>query len=397
MTWSIVTLPRSAEWVPNRLLSSDELTWLNSAWPQIQLGELVAAAIPASGLADDGQPVVTPGGLSRNTGQVVRTNSHYAGRIYEMQDDTDSLMPDDLLVPRYYNSPALVVAEAHNGLAFAGSFHALRCVDHHLTVWLWAVLSSGIGQRARADASTAAKVPLLTRGRLLELPVPVPPEQEMRERLETLHPLFEGSQLVDMRRHEVHGSWWRIADLHGADRWDVFVVLAEPDLLRSGVPLAELCEEMVVGKAVRDHVLPAPQPDWPRVYTSRSVRAGHIDDLWLDPSVPAVVAEPGDLLIPYVGATGLSTLSTQRAAVDRNIILCRLRDQRISETLVNYLNSDRGQSVRRVLVHGQPPSLTLKIARQFPIPMDIAFGEGATSDDVGFLPLSARLDDLLWR
>lgn len=395
MTWSIVTLPRSAEWTLGQLLSADDPTWPNSTWQQAELDELVTTVIPVSGLADDEQPIVTPGGLSRDTGQVIRTNSRYVGRIYEMRRD-NGLQVGDLLIPRYFFSPALVVGEAHTGLGFAGTFHAVRCSDPRVAVWLWAVLSSGVGQRIRAKVSTGANTPVLSRGRLLELRVPMPPVEDLQARLQMLYPLFERSQQVDMRRDEVQGSWWRIADLRGAERWDIFITLAEPDLLRSGIPLAALCEDMILGKAVRGHVLPTARPEWLRVYTARSVRAGRIDDLWLDPSARATIADPGDVLIPSVGANGLSALSAQRAAVDRDVIRCRLRNPGMSEPLVHYLNSDRGQSLRRILTSGVIPRLTLQAARNLPIPEDIARGETPQAPAVEFRPLSEQLDDLLW-
>jgi hypothetical protein len=187
MTWSIVTLPRSAEWTLGRLLSADVPTWPNSTWQQTDLDDLVATVISVSGLAGDEQPIVTPGGLSRDTGQVVRTNSRYVGRIYEMRGD-NGLQVGDLLIPRYSSSPALVVGQAHTGLGFAGTFHAVRCSDPRVAVWLWAVLSSSIGQRIRSKVSTGANTPVLSRGRLLELRVPMPPEEELQARLQTLYP-----------------------------------------------------------------------------------------------------------------------------------------------------------------------------------------------------------------
>ena len=395
MTWNIVTLPRYAEWTLDRLLSADEVTWPNNTWHQAELADLVTAVIPVSGLVDDGQPIVIPGGLSRETGQVVRTNSQYVGRIYEMRGNADGLQVGDLLVPRYSSSPALLLGEAHTGLGFAGSFHALRCSDYQVATWLWAALSSGFGQRARSEASTDANTPVLTRGRLLELRIPWPPAEERQEKVEILHPLVERSQSIDMRRDEVRGSWWRTANLEGAERWDVFIILAEPDLLL-GVPLAELCEDMGLGKAVRGHVLPTARPNWLRVYTARSVRAGHIDDLWLDPSAQALVAEPGDLLIPSVGATAVSTLCAERAAVDRDVIRCRVRVPRVSGPLVHYMNSDRGQALRRILTAGVIPRLTLKAAREFPILEDIARGETDSVRMIDLVPLSERLDDVLW-
>jgi hypothetical protein len=60
MTWNIVTLPRYAEWTLDQLLSADEVTWPNNTWHQAELADLITAVIPVSGLADDGQPIVTP-------------------------------------------------------------------------------------------------------------------------------------------------------------------------------------------------------------------------------------------------------------------------------------------------------------------------------------------------
>lgn len=89
-------------------------------------------------------------------------------------------------------------------------------------------------------------------------------------------------------------------------------------------------------------------------------------------------------------------MCAERAAVDRDVIRCRVREPTVSGPLVHYMNSDRGQALRQILTAGVIPRLTLKAARKFPIPEDIARGETTSVRMIDLVPLSERLDDLLW-
>ena len=189
MTWAILTLPGKGAWSPDQLLGSGETAdWPSRGWSLIAMQDLAETLITPDGLADEGQPVVTPRGLSLDTGHVLRTSSSYSGRVYVSSSDRNSLGVGDLLIPRNPSLPALVITENHVGLRFAGSFHCLRMSDATITAWLWGILSSKTGQRVRSRASSETSGNTISRGRLLDLAVPVPVLAEMRSFVNVLQP-----------------------------------------------------------------------------------------------------------------------------------------------------------------------------------------------------------------
>lgn len=394
MTWAILMLPGRGAWSPDQILGSEEAAdWPLRGWPLIAMQDLAEAVITPDGVADQGQPVVTPRGLSLDTGQVLRTTSSYSGRVYVSGSDPNSLGVGDLLIPRNPSLPALVVTENHAGLRFAGSFHCLRMSDTTITAWLWAILSSKTGQRVR-QASSEMSGNTVSRGRLLDLAVPMPILAEMHRLVSNLQPAFVRSGSVDTAGDDVQGSWWRVTNLPGEGRWDVFITFADPEAFFSGVTLDSLCESMATGRAVNKAAVSAAVPGWLPVYTSGSIRAGGHSDLWVSPSAGVRIAEVGDVLIPGIGLTALSVTADRRAAVSSNVLQCRPREQSIAEILVRYLNSDRGQAIRRTLVAGVIPRLTLRSAKAFPVPADLIRDNSAPGSRS--LPLGEELDDLLW-
>ena len=151
---------------------------------------------------------------------------------------------------------------------------------------------------------------------------------------------------------------------------------------------------MATGRAVNKAAVSAAVPGWLPVYTSGSIRAGGHSDLWVSPSAGIRIAEAGDILIPAIGRTAFSITADRRAAVNSDILQCHPREPSIAEPLVRYLNSDRGQAIRRTLVASVIPRLTLQSAQAFPVPMDLVRNNPALGSQSR--PLGEELDDLLW-
>jgi hypothetical protein len=402
VSWTTVNLSGSASWEPARLVASvRESRWPTDRWPFVAIGELVTAVVAATALAEPDQPVVPHVGISPDNGQVASTKHDYAGRVYHSGSDVEALTVGDLLVSPNPAQPALLIGPDHVALAFAGTFHALRPVYFQVGVWLWAVLSSTTGGNVRYLEAVGGVRPSLTRGRLLELVVPIPPLETLHSVTERVLPLLERAQKVSTRAGEIDRSWWRTERLPRVGSWLYYVTLPDPQQLLRGSQLGELCEDVMMGRDVRDVALPVVRDGWVPVFTSRSVRHDRADKLWVPPHQRLIYAEAGDVLIPAVGLSARSHVSRQLGAVDRDVIRCRLRRPELAGALVHFLNSDAGQSLRRALVAGVIPRVTLKTVRLVPIPHEVLLeGEqiGPAEDEIarGRGSLAEQLDRLLW-
>ena len=378
--------------MPERLLMRrEDLPWpLQSSYPLFAIRELAKQIASSGMLAEPGQSVVIPGGLSPETGQVIRTTHEYTGRVYPVGGE-HGLAAGDLLVPRNPQQPPLLLSTDHTGLAFAGTFHALRPEDAATGALLWAVLSSGRGQDARRRAAAGTVVAQLSRSGLLEMLVPLPPVTALKR----FGPLLRRAQQVPTRTGDVDRSWWRTARLPAGDRWDLYITVAEPQRLLD-VRLGELCTEIRVGRDIRQQSQPAPRPGWLPVYTSKSVRLGRVAGLWVEPEAKLVIAESDDVLVPAVGLSASSTVAPYRGAVDRDVLRCRLREPAIAGHLVRYLNSDAGQALRRAMTAGTIPRLTVTSARRLPIDVQVTRHDMPAAA-AGDQPLLAeQLDGLIW-
>jgi hypothetical protein len=402
VSWTTVNLSGTASWEPARLVAPvGETRWPTDRWPLVPIGDLVTAVVAPTALAEPAQPVVTPVGISREGGHVASTRHDYAGRIYHSGRELEALAVGDLLVSPNPAQPALLIGPDHNALAFAGTFHALRPIDPQVGVWLWAVLSSTTGSNARYSEAAGGIRPTLTRGRLLELVVPMPSRETLRVVTERVQPLLGRAQKVSTRAGEIDRSWWRTDRLPRDGRWDFYVTLPDPQQLLTGTPLEELCQDVTMGRDVHNVALPIARKGWVPVYTSRSVRHDRADELWVPPERRFIYAEPGDVLIPAVGLSARSHVCRQLGAADRDVIRCRLRRPEFAGAVVHFLNADAGQSLRRVLVAGSIPRLTVKTVRLLSIPNEVLLeGEQIRSAEdeaaKGHGLLAEQLDRVLW-
>jgi len=378
--------------MPEQLLMRREVP----PWPPLASHQLIAVRelatpIATSGvLAEPGQAVATPDGVSPETGQVFRTTHEYVGRIY-LTGREHGLTAGDLLVPRHPQQQPLLLGTGHAGLSFAGTFHALRPKDAATGALLWAVLSSGAGQEARQRAAAGTVLPQLNRSGLLEMLIPLPPVTT----LERFRPLLRHAQQVPTRTGDVDRSWWRTARLPPGDRWDLYITVAEPQRL-SDLRLGELCDEIRLGRDLRQLAQPAPRPGWLPVYTSQSVRMGRVADLWVGPDAKLVIAEASDVLIPAVGLSASSMVAPYPGAVDRDVLRCRLLEPAIAGVLVRYLNSDAGQALRRVMTTGTIPRLTAAAARKLQIDAQVLRSDAPAAAAAAQPSLAEQLDGLIW-
>jgi hypothetical protein len=158
-TYQTLRLPAGNSWDPASLLAlSPEAIW-RDATSFVKLDALASLIGKAAPTPDD-LPVVTPAGIDYITGHVRRTRRGYTSVVRRLGDNPEDLNIGDVLVPAFGAGPAVLLAAAHYGLAFASSFHALRPMEPWAGIWLWACLSAGppgLGNKCRQQPREAPR------------------------------------------------------------------------------------------------------------------------------------------------------------------------------------------------------------------------------------------------
>jgi hypothetical protein len=342
------------------------------------------------GWVDRDVPVITPDGLDPVGGGIRRRSRKYRGAAHQVRSSDRGLRPGDLLVPLNPDKPALLVRPDLIGSKVSRAFLALR-PEEGLGLWLWGVLSSRSGRTVRSYLATSALDRSNSRAALLELQVPLPPVVVMVS-------IDEQLALIESRTHrpeeEATGTWWRTTDLHGSD-WPLQLATPDPALLRSEVPLGDLCGEITRGRPVpQDAVSNRPAVGYLPL-TDISVIAGKPVRRWvpLEPK-PPIVAQQGDVLVAAVGNRPHAFLVTSTTAVDRNLWLLRLLNADHGPGLVHYLNRETGYGVRQLLLTGDfIPGLRKDNLSVLPVPVEAL--DDPWEDDP-LVPLDLQLEHALW-
>jgi hypothetical protein len=241
----VVSLSGERSWDPAYLTAST-FSWPGENQGTAALGELATTLMP-DGWVDQEVPVITPGGLDPVGGGIRRRSWKHRGPVYQVRSSERGLRPGDLLVPLTSEMPALLVRPDLVGSMASPSLLALRPRDG-LGLWLWGVLSSRSGRTVRSYLAANALGPTNSRAALLELQVPQPPTLQERD-----ISLEEQLALIELRTHrpeeEATDTWWRTADLRDSD-WQLQLVTPNPAVLTDGIPLSDLCAEIVRGRPV---------------------------------------------------------------------------------------------------------------------------------------------------
>jgi hypothetical protein len=388
ITSVIVSLSGERSWDPAYLTAS-AFRWPGRDSRTTAVGDLATTQIP-DGWVDHDVPVITPGGLDPVGGGLRRRSRKYRGAVYQVRSSERGLRPGDLLVPLTPEPPALLVRPDLAGSMVSSAFLALRPREG-FGLWLWAILSSRSGRTVRSHLAANAFGRANTRAALLELHVPLPPVQEQRR-------LGEQLSLIELHTHrpeeEAAETWWRMADLRGSD-WQLQLVTPNPTVLHDGVPLSDLCAQIVRGRPVpKEAISDRPAPDHLPL-TDISVTDGKPVRRWVAPGPkPPIVAYPGDILVAAVGNRPHASLVRENTAVDRNLWLLRLLDADQGPGLVRYLNGETGYGVRQLLLTGKfIPGLRKDNLSALPVAPEAL--EGIEPGEP-LVPLDLQLEQALW-
>ena len=309
--------------------------------------------------------------------------------VRRLGSKSEDLIIGDFLVPASAAGPAVLLAAAHEGLAFSGAFMPCDPMSR------WMV--SGCGHVCRlARVSERARRQYWVKAAACEGSPPracarcsVPAPGDPHHQAESLRELAAAAADVD--RSESAGSWWRISDLPKDGRWHPHAFIRDPGLLERGVPLSELADVRQGRRPQQSH--DAPSPGLLPVLLGKSIDARGVT-AWAAPgAAPEIV--PGDVLVTEIGLRGRAVLADVPALAGPGVIRIRPFDLTASAGIAAYLRSEAAQAVRQQLAATTViPRLSAATMRRFPVELKAAYPHQEGSE---FRPsLADRLEQLLW-
>lgn len=383
MVGRLLDLRTRDSWEPSELLEAT-FRWPGS-YPLVPLHDVVEMLRPDSN-ATTSTPVLSPGDVDRFTGDARRRSTRYSGPVYQVRQHGPGLRPGDLLLPSAAGAPAVLITEELVGASVAGTFTALRPVSVN-ALWLWAVLSSRTGLAARAARQSSGLVRAVPRARLLDLAIPVSPL--IRQSSPELRSIAAS---VSLQPEENAQSWWHVTALPNSGEWSAHLATLHPEWLTDGTPLADLCADIVKGRAVSDAAT-TPVPGWSPL-TDPGVLAGRPARRWISPTTKAVTAAPADVMVSGIGTTFTARVAEFTQVLGPEVYALRLLHHAHGPALAQYLNSGSAVSRRAVLMYGATiPRIGPAQLRRFPVPPETLMAPVA--EPVPPRPLADRLEELL--
>lgn len=379
-----VDLRKEPDWDPGRLVAM-AFQW-PLGWSLLRLDEIGGRVEPRL-FVEQGSQVIIPEGLDRVHGGVRRRTTKYQGAAYLVGGGPWNLQPGDVLVPRRADLPALMVHADLSGSTVSDGFLAYRFTSPTDAYWVWGVLSSVAGRafrRAFLTDSLSAR-----RARIGDAPLPMP-DDETRARMVSLLAAVESS--FRGQEEDAVATWWTTADLRRID-WKIALATPEPERLFDGVALADLAIEIRQGKSFgRNATLTAPADGALPVMTG-SALAGRPVTRWMIVTPTSSVAEAGDLLVAAVGERANATVAENRSIIDSGVYRVRLAEPHMTKVVAAFLNGQAGYGLRKILLSGVIPRLSLKDLGLIRIPESVLRGDALSGP---LEPLAEWLERLLW-
>lgn len=377
-----ITLADHAGWDPVQLLAPHPFeVWMTS--DLVQLLE-VGTVLRATYWPDEEDTVVRASDIDRVTGSVTVGDSPHRGAAYSV--GAAGLREGDLLIPPN-GDPALLIGHQHRGFLFSGSFSGYR-PERVDPLWVWSALNSTRGRDARQ---------MLTRGgpsvqrrppELASLTIPREPPREVWGQKRGDVAALEAEVAAIDRRTDLGQSWWRVCGLPGDGDWNLLIAMPDPESVAEGRPLSDFITEVRHGR--RPEVLfEEPYPDLLPLVTGKQLVSRAPFESFGVPAEP--IAEVGDLLVQRIGEKGRAVVVQERCLVGPNLLLARFSAGAQPDEVCSYLNSPEGQRQRKMRAGGGIPRLDRKALLQIRMP------SSWTRPQTDSRPLSAKLDDVLWR
>lgn len=216
----------------------------------------------------------------------------------------------------------------------------------------------------------------------------------LAERRDLLTRIADIEQTTHLEEEEPPQTWWHVADLQEVT-WHVALATPDPSPLQDGTPLEMLCGEISRGRDTRRNALAEAAPEYLPV-ADVSVLGGKPPRRWVPASdTSSIVARPGDLLVAGLGNYAYATVASKDSIADQHVYVLRLRDVARGPAIAAYLNSQRGYSVRQMLLTGTTvPSLRGADLARIPIPEEAL--RAPVQPKTPPVPLARRLENVLW-
>ncbi|WP_156133894.1 hypothetical protein [Pseudarthrobacter phenanthrenivorans] len=378
--YGTIRLTSSRVWDPTALLVPDAI---NIWGTRVQLVPISSMAkyLPAAESVVERIEVVAPSSIDQLFGHIQRLQANYRGPVYRVGQGNHALRYGDVLLQRSGFGPAFVITESVTSYAYSAQFHALRPTYPDLGFWLWAVLSSTPGLRARQAAQAGSRIPAISIAELLSLIVPIAGSAQTLGRLKALAELRSSTRLSAGK-----SSWWTIRDIPNGGAWAPRIFMKDPAVIDRGLPLHQKAQ-IVKGRrplnparVMTDDTLPVMEA---RVVTGSPPRWWSNDE-----RLPRI--KPGDVVVQAIGTRPRATVAQEEYVASDSVLVVRTREGVDGTELARSLTAPEAADLLGALSQGTTVRhLSVKNLETFPLQTTAA---DTKSDD---LTTSIPLRDLI--
>lgn len=385
--YGTIRLPSSRAWDPTALLVPEAIDiWGNQA-TLVPISS-IAEYLPAGDAPAERIDAVAPSSIDQQLGHIRRLQPNYGGPVYRGGRGEYALQCGDVLIPRTGQGPALVMTEALAGYAYSAQFHALHPSCPDLGLWLWAVLSSTRGLRARQAAQVGSITPVFSIAGLLSLAVPSVGDTATLRRLAAL-----AEERCTARLDAEKSSWWSIRSIPEGGKWAPQIFMKDPTVLEHGQPLHQLAQ-VVKGRRPVNPARIATEDALP-VMEARVV-TGSAPRWWSDDKrLPRV--KPGDVVVQALGDRPRASVVQEEYLASDSVLVVRAREGVDGTRLAHSLTASRAAELLGALSRGSAlRHLSAKDLETFPVPTpDAVIANTLPGDPTASIPLRDRIDQEL--
>jgi hypothetical protein len=339
-------LDSAVNWNPSSLLQA----FSNPAWTSkgalVAIGDLVEI-VGSRMQITPGTSIVSPRSVAK-TGEWSWLESDVETFGLPMNRSTGLQEGDLILFP---NRPPVLLGEAAKGVAFTGSFLALRPRIERAGIWLWGVLNATQGMTLLDNASRkGGSLALRYSADLLRELVPSPLERDDDTFLavEKLFSRVEKNSGQGSGTSRIRSSWSKVVRINADDSWKNLFV--SPEILGKfeGERLGDLTSSVHLGTKMHEPdgiehgILP--------LVNHATTMTGKYSTAASDG--PELMIEAGTLVVPIVGDKAGAIVTDRAAILGKGVFAIVLSEGVDPHRIRAFLLSEDGQKQRHALVQG---------------------------------------------
>lgn len=388
-----INLQDKTDWIPSSFFSEPlAVDWIGQ--PDLSFIRDLAKSIKPSGFAAEAAPVIQPRSLDPYDGKISSVNTKAENIFYDWAED--GLKVGDLLVGPL---GVILLTSKMINILFSSKFIALRFDSEERAIWLWAILNCSMGKAILKEVFSVDFPIVMARNRnhthlaLLDTRIPMPPPlgsdkyQELQSILDSLNHDFSISR-------DIRASWFSRISIQTGKDWLFLMRVQDSSHWSAHAQLLQSAEKVIAGKVLKSELSEKIENAIPVVgirfmkqqtssaldYTSKETH----HDLGL----------PGDILLcsilnrlyvfplTFNCVLGSGVFAVRPVNPDAGLRLQRGLHSRVVQEQIRYLQSR---------------SISGLIGRLDVEKLHIPLEEEDFAPDLSSLPLSTRLDSILWR